>query len=210
LIERLFDMSQNTSSIVSTNRPTGVGITDPAFEAQQLVDQLADLWRTHQKRGLEVRWETGTLLNCRLGLPTERQTHGQQVLKRVAEGLQIAESDLYRMRWFAFLFRSVEDCQAKYPEARSWTKVKELLPNLMAARKGSGEKLLRNEAEKEDAAVIDGILRSLSTVTERFRQSDFHLEESKRKQMRKAIQQLMEVVAEPLQIRVRIESDEAA
>jgi hypothetical protein len=203
-------MSQNTSSIVSTNRPTGVGITDPAFEARQLVDQLADLWRTFQERGLEVRWEMGTLLNRRLGLPTERLVHGQQVLKRVAEELQIAESDLSRMRWFAFLFTSVADCQAKYPEARSWTKVKELLPNLIAARKGNGGKTLCNEDEKEDAAVIDGIIRVLGAVTERFRQSDFHLAESKRQQMRKTIQQLMEVVSEPLQIRVKIESDEAA
>jgi hypothetical protein len=108
--------------VISDTRDPGSALDD-----QQLLDRLVEIWRPHQKRGLEVRLETGRLLNDRLGLPTGRQPYGQQILKTVAQKLDIAASDLHRMRWFAFSFESVEDFQRKHPEVMTWSKVKDLL-----------------------------------------------------------------------------------
>jgi hypothetical protein len=65
-----------------------------------LLLDLEKLWKSHRKQDLKVRWETGELLNRRLGPPTERLPNGQQVLKKAAKQVRIAESDLSRMRWF--------------------------------------------------------------------------------------------------------------
>lgn len=216
LLERHFDMDPITSSTLLTNGPTEVGNTDHAQEDHQLFLQLAELWRSHLERGLEVRWQTGVLLNRRLGPPTERLTHGKQVLKRVGEELQIAESDLNRMRWFALLFEFVKDLQAKHPKVRSWTKVKELLPTLIAAVHGKEEKSSdagssgeQSPGDEKDAALIGGVLRFLSTATERLRQGDIHVDEAGRQRLREALQQFVEAVSERLHIRLVIEKEDA-
>lgn len=64
----------------------------------QLLGKLAKLWESHRKRSLEVRQEIGQLLNDRLGPPTGRQRRGRSVLKQAAKTLQIAASELNRMR----------------------------------------------------------------------------------------------------------------
>src|SRR4051812_2946383 len=115
-------MGHATSSTPLTNVPTGVGTPDPAREDRELLRRLAKLWKSHHVRDLGVRWKTGELLNRRLGPPTARLSHGRRVLKRAAERLQVAESDLSRMRWFAHLFKSAEDLQGSHPDVRSWTK----------------------------------------------------------------------------------------
>jgi hypothetical protein len=72
----------------------------------------------------------GTLLNEKLGPPTERQPRGQQVIKQVAVQLRIAESDLSRMRWLAHRFTSIDELRQQHPEVGTWTQFKELLPDL--------------------------------------------------------------------------------
>jgi len=189
--------------------------------ASWLSNQLVKLWRHHRERGLEVRRATGERLNARLGLPTERLAHGRQVLKKVAEKLQIAESDLSRMRWFAHLFGSVKTFQEQHPEVISWAKVKELLPSLMPAARGKRAKAPsagrppEGQAEgsggeaqppggEEEAAVLDDVIRCLGTATDRFRQDGFVLDDAGRGWVRTAIQLLMETVADRFQITFQV------
>jgi hypothetical protein len=202
-----------------------------APEDNQLLRTLARLWRSHDKRDLGVRWKTGKLLNARLGNPTKRLTHGGKILKKAAKLLQMAESDLSRMRWFAFLFESIQDFDQKHPKVYSWTKVKELIPEISAAVKGEGagssdeEKSSpgyttadvldgdgagslteeKSSSEGKDAAVIGSILRSLGTATERFRQNGFVLNDPTRERMRTTIRQLLDVVSDRLGVRFTIE-----
>jgi hypothetical protein len=140
-----------------TNGPTLIGPSDPVQNGQQLtvepivvgstdIDQddqllktLAPLWKNHHRRDLELRRKTGALLNERLRSPEIRQPHGQKVLKKVEEKLNISESDLNRMRWFAFHFKSVKDLHREYPKVNSWTKVKSLLSKLRTPDHGSEE-----------------------------------------------------------------------
>jgi len=201
-------MVSSVTSPPLTNGQTVCNTQNHAQEDKQLLLRLEKLWKSHLKCDLEVRWKTGDLLNRRLGAPTERLAHGQQVLKKVARQLQIAESDLSRMRWFAHLFQSVVDFQEKHPSTGSWTKVKELIPGLTAAGDSDGVKSPTEEKSsggEKDVAVIAGILRSLGSATERFRQNGFALAGAKREQMRKTIGQFLEVVGERLQLRFTIE-----
>lgn len=225
-----------TTSVTLTKNANSISTQDLTPEDHQLIGQLTHLWGPYQKRGLEVRWKTGALLNKRLGLPTERLAHGQHVLKTVAKQLLIAECDLSRMRWFAHLFKSVEDLQEKHPEIRTWTQVKELLAKLNPRRSkgeqsseasGNGEKTSEtggngeqssdttgregnsSGGEQQGVAVLDDILRTLGNATEQFRQNGFALDEAMRKRMRKAVEQLVEVVADRLKIRLKIEEQEA-
>jgi len=199
------DLSASTTPLL--NEPTDVGPADVAHEDEQLLKKLAALWKSHNERDLEVRLKMGKLLNDRLGNPAVRLSYGQQVLKKAARQLHIAESDLSRMRWFAHHFGSVKDFQSEHPKVGSWTKVKELIAKLSAAGNGDGAASPKEEPScgEKGAAVIGGILRSLGNTTERFRQNDFALDDAIRERLRKAIRQLLEVVGEPLQFRFEIE-----
>ena len=202
-LERFFEMDPISPSVMLTSGPTSVGTADPAPDDRQLVDQLVTLWRSHQERGLQVRWEMGALLNRHLGPPARRLAHGKQVLKTAAKEMQTAESELSRMRWFASLFESAEDFQAKHPGARSWTKVKKLLPGLIAAHKGSKKE---SPSRKKKAATVGG-LRSLNNATRWLRLDKTDLDDATREKMLKAITSFMEAVSERLQIRLKIESE---
>jgi len=195
-------MDPISSSDLLTNGPTPVGPADPALKDRQLVDQLVTLWRSHQEHGLQVRWGMGALLNSNLGPPAVRLAHGKQVLKMAAEKLQFAESELSRMRWFAFLFKSAEDFQTKHPGVRSWTKVKELLPGLIAVRKGDK----KAPSSRKKVAAIGGVLRSLNNATKWCRKKGIDLDDATRARMLKAITSFMEAVSERLQISLKIES----
>ena len=75
---------------------------------------LSKLWQDHHDRGLKLRHGTGQLLNqenC-LGAPNKPQPRGPAVMKAAAERLHVPESELSRMRWFAFLFLTFEDFEA--------------------------------------------------------------------------------------------------
>jgi len=182
--------------------PTPVGTVDPAPEDRQLIDELVALWHSHQERGLHLRWQTGDMLNRRLGPPDKRLAHGKQVLKTAAEKLQIGESEVSRMRWFAALFGSAKDFQEARPEVRSWTKVKKVLPDLIAARRGR-----KKTSPCRKNAVATRVLRSLTTATKWFRRPGTDPDDATGERMLKALTQLMEAASERLQIRLKIESE---
>jgi hypothetical protein len=92
--------------------------------------QLSCKWRSAHRDDLKLRHFTGLWLNVKHGPPTSRQDYGKGTLKKYQTSLGVGESDVSRMRWFAFEFKSIEDLKAKHPKATTWTKVKEVLAQL--------------------------------------------------------------------------------
>jgi hypothetical protein len=120
----------------------------PADLTVPWLGDLVKLWTVERERTLAVRKDTGVILNWRLGQPTERQKHGKSVLKHVADTLTISESELNRMRWFAYFDDGEKSCWGDIPEQdRTWTKFKKILPDLRAAEKGT-KKCQRSVARK--------------------------------------------------------------
>lgn len=101
----------------------------PPLDDTRLLDQLVALWASHRQVGLEARLRTGKLLNEHLGDPTKRQKRGVGVLKQASDRLQIAVSELSRMRHFAHRFASIEDFVQQHG-SKTWTDVKALIPTL--------------------------------------------------------------------------------
>jgi len=111
-----------------TANPTGdAGQSDALAEQRksQLLEQLVDRWLRHGKADLQIRYTTGKELNTQFGEPGSRQDRGGKVLKEAAEKMQVAESEISRMRWFATLFTSVENFQQLHPEVQTWTAIKD-------------------------------------------------------------------------------------
>jgi hypothetical protein len=152
-----------------------------AKEDNQLLRKLTELWVAYSKRSLAVRREMGSLLNVRLGLPTERQSRGRGVLKQASKMLEIAVSELNRMRWFAHLSKDDESCWGETPQgSRTWSQFKKLLPTLIAAAKGN-ERRQRSSGEKK-TAVIDGILRLIRSATSNARTGNFTVDGAKKRE----------------------------
>jgi len=170
----------------------------------RLLGKLVKLWTIHNTRSLEVRLETGSLLNARLGQPTERQPRNQSVLKQAADTLRIAASELYRMRWFEYFSKDEESCWGEIPLAsRSWTKFKERLPILIAALKGN-EKPQSSSGDKKKTAVVDGLLRLIDSATSKSRTENFTVDGAKREELIKGLQELVSAVSNVVGVRFRL------
>jgi len=124
------------------------GLTD---EEQQLLTGLASEWERSQTETLKARHRMGTLLNNHFGTPAKRQARGQAVMKLAAERLQIAVSELSRMRWLAHHFKDIDDLKSRHPDVDSWTKVKELLPTLRPSR---AEEATSSATQGEEAVAL--------------------------------------------------------
>lgn len=94
-------------------------------EVTALVKQLSSIWRKHQKKGIEVRYRIGELLNKKLG--SERQQYAKSVVKRVANELGINETNVCRFRRFAEKFATYEEFCDRHPDVTSWTGVRDLI-----------------------------------------------------------------------------------
>lgn len=89
--------------------------------------KLSQMWQTNHRDDLKLRHLTGEWLNEQHGPPTKRQAYGEGTLRQYVEKLGVAESDLSRMRWFAFYFKSLKELKEKEPTATTWTKVKDVI-----------------------------------------------------------------------------------
>lgn len=97
-------------------------------EFERKLESLVQEYYSLDRSDLEVKYKTGTLLNQHLGDPATRAKRGAEVVKNAAERLGTTKSDISRVRWFAYLFSSIQDLGDKYPKAKSWTAVKGILP----------------------------------------------------------------------------------
>jgi hypothetical protein len=170
----------------------------------QLLDKLVKLWQCHNERSLQVRLKTGSLLNARLGAPTERQFRGQRVLAQAAERLEIAQSELNRMRWFAHFSKDGGSFWGdEEPGSRTWTKFKEILPGLKAARNG-GKGQQSSSGKKTRSAVVNGIFKSLDSATSKLRTDNFKVDGAKREELIAKLRGFVSAVSDSTGIRLRL------
>jgi hypothetical protein len=178
-----------------------------ASKVARLLDKLVKLWAADNTRSLGVRLETGSLLNAHLGQPTERQRCGRSVLKQAADRLQIAESDLNRMRWLPY-FSKDESCWGEIPpENRSWSKFKAILPDLIAALKGN-ERRKRISSDEKSNAVVNGILRSIGSATSKLGAGNLTVDGPKKTELIRGLQDLVSAVSRVTGIRFNWETKE--
>ena len=128
--------------------------------------ELAEKWKAQHGKDLEIRYETGVVLNERFKEPTERQKRGDEVLKGAAKQLGVHESDLSRMRWFAHLFKSPDDLRSQHPDVTNWTSFKDLPPQLQRQRAGSGQSSSGASTPKKThwLRTVKGALQKISTA----------------------------------------------
>jgi len=124
----------------------------------RFLDRLVELWASHRKCALEVRHQTGQLLNERFGDPTKRQKRGLGLLKQAAERLRIAVSELSRMRSFAHQFVSPDDVVQQH-DRTTWSDVKALLPKLKTQKLSSATKAKqrRTNAKRSNPRCCEGL-----------------------------------------------------
>lgn len=143
----------------------------------QFVDQVMALWAPLQDRGLEVRFNTGLLVNRRIGNPDKRQPHSGRVIKALSLRLHKSESELSRMRWFAFLFTSFENFRKEFPNVRTWTQVKDLITRLR-----NGEE---NDDDDEGGEAKEKVQKATKVLLDKLSDASADLGSEDWKQLRK-------------------------
>jgi len=186
-------MHMDSNSLAATIEPTQAQSHSAAD--LELVDRLVDLWRENWKRDLEVRLQTGLLLNEHFGHPdSERQARGQEVLKMVAERLQTSQSEISRMRRFALYFKSLEELKDKNPDVDNWTHVKALLPTLKHGGKGTVSKA------GSLPAILSGLTKSLQNLVSRVSQVQKDPGDEWRQDFVEMLQEFAEAVPDCLKV----------
>src|SRR5205807_1198038 len=102
----------------------------------------------------------------------------------------LPQSELSRMRNFAFRFPTLDDLRQRYPDARTWSAVKELLPRLSEA----------TSAPKQKSASVRVLEASLEKLTTKVKTVAEDLTEGGKLDLRKKIEEfatdLVEVLTE--------------
>jgi len=188
-------------------------ITQEEFMLQ--LGKLAEQWRTHRDADLDLRHKTGVLLNRRFGSPEARQKRGNGVLEQAAEQLQTTQSELSRMRRFAFHFKSIQELKEKHPEAATWTAVKALLPKLKPSGKkqegqsaGGGAEAAKPEGAKSSgtkSAKFRSVKRYLAKLSSKVGEAGNGLTEAEKKELLEDFRKLAKALEECLPIRVSVD-----
>ena len=82
-------------------------------------------------------------------------------------------------------------------------------PGLIAAVKGN-EKPSGNSGERKVIAVVNGILRSIHSITTQLRTGDFHFDDAKREELIKGLRELGSAVFTSVGVRVQVEAEDEA
>lgn len=80
--------------------------------------QLAEIWNSYHRHGLEATFKMGKLLNEKLGPPRARQLHGRGTINRVREELRLSKRDISALRRIAAMADSIDEILEKYPQVR--------------------------------------------------------------------------------------------
>jgi hypothetical protein len=183
--------------------------------SQRMGDLVVE-WSSSHEADLDLRFRTGALLNQRFGDPDDcRQRRGQKVLKEVAERLKVSESDISRMRRFAFYFGSAQDMKEKHPEATTWSAVKDLLPKLKAqanSQKDNSENggVDAAETKREKSQKFRGMKQSLANLASKLEKALVSLDDKEKKELAKMLGTLVKMLKEHPQILSSVDQVSAA
>jgi len=184
----------------TANCGTQATITDEEFKEQ--LEQLSARWGAHEGAGLELRYDTGVLLNQHLGKSGKRQIRGLEVLKVWAGELRIPLSEISRMRKFASYFTSVQDLKEKHPSVMTWTAVKELLPTL--GRKAGEGKQGTAAAAKAKGVKPKAIKDGLERIASKLQEAREDLSGNEKRDLLDMFRKLIQAVEDCLNVRVTV------
>jgi len=180
-------------------------------EFRSRLDELAKGWRSAREMDLELRHETGVLLNEAFGSPRVRQAYAEGVLKAASVRLEIAASDISRMRQFAKRFKTLEDLQHQHPEAGNWTAVKQLLAVLSAEdrkAKAAANGTPAPKATKRKVSPAKGLGKSLESLSAQLRKAQ-NLTEQEKKDLIGKVRELARSVSDCLGVEFSLSQDVA-
>jgi hypothetical protein len=158
----------------------------------QLVSSLRSLWEPHHKKGLQVRHETGKLLNARLGNPGDRQEYGAGTCEKVADQMKMCVSELSRMRAFAFRYPDLDDFQTQNPKYNTWTKLK--------AHLGTSTKTTSKSSNSDAKRLCRSLKSAIKNVL-----PDNSITEKDKDQLVKLLRELCEATTKGYDLGIRIE-----
>jgi hypothetical protein len=195
-----------SSSVIESNGNQSL-LTHDEFSTR--LGEIVKQWKNHHDEGLEIRHKTGKLFNDRFGDPTMRQNHGENTLKEAAEQLQIAESEISRMRRFAHHFESIADLKSRHPEVQNWTAVKELLPTLMSKdqkqkKESSDSAASRTKPTRGNSEQVGQVKQVLIQLSSTVRKVKCDLNAAERRVLEKKFQELYKLVGDRLKIKVSV------
>jgi len=202
-------MSKNSNSKL-IKAPVG----QPKLSLEEFKSRLARLterWFSAREKDLELRHETGVLLNEAFGSPDVRQAYGEGLLKEASSLLEISESDISRMRRFAKRFKTLEVFRRQRPEAGNWTAVKELLASLSAKDKEAKAAVNGTQAPKttkRKASPAKGLGKSLKTLSNKLREAQ-NLTEQEKKDLIGKFRELAQLASSCLGVEVSLSLDNA-
>ena len=99
----------------------------------------------------------------------------------VAEGLDVAVSELHRMRWFAHLITTGGESSFwdGVPDGRhTWTKVKEILPSLVGRKHTTERKA--SASGKKKVAVMSGVLKMMGSAVSKLRSGNREIDDAEK------------------------------
>ncbi len=168
--------------------------SDPRTDDQRL-ESLVQQWLDQNEIDLQLRHATGLWLNDKLGPPSTRQAYGAEVIQGLSDRIHVDKSGLSRMRWYAHHFPDFERFQKLYPAKRSWTQVRELLPEL--ADEASSDEGANDAQENGDdgsqengagtgrkKGPVDVLLNSLKRLTSDLNQQNLRLARTRNSESR--------------------------
>jgi len=190
-----------TSSTQSVSSDLKGDLTD-TIANDAVFAQINKIWNRHHKQGLEDRHRTGVLLNEKFGASNVRQTYGKKMLKAYAARLDIAVSELSRMRGFARQFVSVQDMKTQHPNVKTWTQVKELLASLRKTETQKAETPTGNDQKKpQGSQPVSRVIRAIQAVRQCMSQVHLVPEGDERTALSEAVTEMLADIGKTLGVR---------
>ncbi|HEX3658539.1 MAG TPA: hypothetical protein VHV55_22295 [Pirellulales bacterium] len=190
------------SKIRGQVEPTG-GLQHGGIKEDQF-EHLAQLWHSHRTQSLEVRHQTGAILNQWLGVASERQPYGRQILADVSARLHVSQSELHRMRWFAQKFASVADYLSKHPGLATWSGFKGLLPSLISRKR---KKVRRVPNSLPSPKMFRDVARSIDHTIAKLERLDSPVDPATRQAVISILQGKIEVLLKYLGLKVSLSAE---
>jgi len=195
-----------SSSVIESNG------NQASITVEEFLTRLGDIvkqWKNYHDVGLEIRHETGKLFNDHFGPPTKRLSRGAEILKEAAVQLQIAESEISRMRGFAHHFESVEDLKRNHPKVQTWTAVKELLPKLGSKdpkqkKEPSDSAANRTKPTRGNSEQVGQVKQVLTQLSSTVRKVKRDLNATEKRVLERKFQELYTLIGERLKIQVSV------
>ena len=165
--------------------------------AKRTISKLVKLWTPYHRGSLEVRHETGRVLNDLVGPPSQRQPYGEGVLTQVAKQIGVSRSEISRMRKFAEAIPDLRAFRRDNPTCNTWTKVKVHLATI-----GKGGQPDSDTARPASPTVR--ACKSIRSLVKKVKRIEPVSKRGNRKQVVDALEELANALREAFHVRLQV------